>query len=113
MAVAPSDDVITAFNRYDSTLLDLLDKHAPLKLKRVSSRQSARWYDSECRLTKRATRQLERKYRLLHTDESLAAWRSQFQHQRQLYQSKFTSFWSSTINSLERNPRVHEQYGEQ
>ena len=77
-----------------------------MKLKCVSSRQSARWYDSECRLTKRATRLLERKYRRLHTEESLAAWRCQFQHQRRLYQSKFTSFWSSTIDSLERNPRA-------
>ena len=76
MAVAPPEDVNTAFDQYDSTLINMLDKHAPMKLKRLSLRQSARWYDAECRATKRSTRQLERKYRRLPTDESLAAWRS-------------------------------------
>jgi len=104
--VAPSDDVSTAFDHYSTTLRNLLDKHAPLMLKRVSTRPSANWYDSECRDTKRATRRLERKYRRLHTDESLAAWRRQVEHQRLLFQSKFTSFWSSTIISFDRNPRV-------
>ena len=106
MVAAPSDDVNTASDRYDSTLKDLLDKQAPLKLKRLSLRQSVRWYDSECRVIKRLTRRLERKYRRLPTDESLVAWRRQFQRQRLLYQSKFTTFWSSMINSFERNPRV-------
>jgi Reverse transcriptase (RNA-dependent DNA polymerase)/Endonuclease-reverse transcriptase len=106
MSVSPSGDVNTAFRQYDSTLASLLDKHAPLKLQRVNSRRSDRWYDRECRSTKRTTRRLERKYRRLLTDESLAAWRSQFQLQRLQFQSKFISFWSSTISSFERNPRA-------
>jgi len=92
-----SDDVNTAFGRYNSTLTDLFDTHSPLKLQRISSRQSDRCYDNECRDIKR------KKYRRLLTDESLADWRCQFRHQRPVYQSKFTSFWSSTINGFERN----------
>ena len=106
MSLSPSDDINTAFSRYDSTLMGLLDKHVPLRLQRVNSRQSDRWYDSECRSIKRTTRRLERKYRRLRTDESLAAWRSQFQLQRLQFQSKFISLWSSTISSFERNPRA-------
>ena len=106
LATAPSDDVGTAFSRYDSTLRELLDRHAPMRPMLVRQRPSTRWYDGECRDTKRATRQLERKYRRLRTDESLAAWRNQFVHQRRLYQTKFTSFWSRTIDSFDRNPRA-------
>jgi hypothetical protein len=106
MVVAPSNDVDTALDRYDSTLTDLLDKHAPLKLKRLGLHQSARRYDSECRVIKRLTRPVERKYRRLPTDESLVAWRCQFRRQRLMYQYKFTTFWSSMIDSFERNPRA-------
>jgi len=64
-----------------------MDILAPLILKRVSTRSSARWYDSECGDTKRVTRRLEKKYRRLHTDESLVAWRRQVEPQRLLVQS--------------------------
>jgi len=48
LVVAPSDDVLCkAFDHYNTILRDLLDTHAPLILKRVSTRSSARWYDSE------------------------------------------------------------------
>jgi len=102
LVVAPSDDVSKAFDHYNTILRDLLDKHAPLILKRVSTRSSARWYDSECGDTKRVTRRLEKKYRRLHTDESLVARRRQVE-QRLLFQSKYTSFWSSMIDSFDRN----------
>ena len=92
---------------YNSTLRALLDKHAPVELKRVSSRSlSARWYDRECRDTKRRTRKLERQYRRLCTAESRVAWRQQFDVQRQLYQSKFTAYWIDTVSACGRNPRA-------
>jgi len=83
----------------------LLDKHAPPQLRRVHTRPSARWYDSECRDVKRRTRALERKYRCRRTAEALSAWRQQFKKQRQLYQRKFTAFWSTTVDICRRNPR--------
>ena len=105
LVVAPPDDVTSAFACYDRTLRALLDKHAPLRLKTNKRRPSARWYDSECRQTKRTTRQLERKYRRLRTAETLAAWRQQFNIQRRLFQSKFVTFWSTTVDACGRNPR--------
>ena len=104
LVVMPTDDVIAAFECYNSTLLTLLNKHAPLRLKRVNTRPSARWYDNECRVIKRKTRTLERTYRRLRSTESLAAWRAQFESQRQLYESKFTSFWLSTVEENNHNP---------
>jgi len=64
----------------------LLDKHAPVELKRVTTRtSSARWYDRECREVKRHTRKLERQYRRLCTAEAETAWRQQFDTQRPYY----------------------------
>jgi len=63
LVISPPEDVVAAFACYDTTLRSLLDKHAPLELKRIRTRSSARWYDRECIDAKRATRKLERKYR--------------------------------------------------
>jgi len=38
LVVAPPDDVATTFDYHNTTLLSLLNKHAPLKLKRVNTR---------------------------------------------------------------------------
>ena len=107
LVVALPDDVTSAFACYDKTLRALLDKHAPLTLKKNKRRPSddGRWYDSECRQTKRTTRQLERKYRRLRTDETLAAWQQQFNIQHRLFQSKFVTFCSTTVDAYGRNPR--------
>ena len=43
VVMMPIDDVIAAFDYYDATLLVLLTEHAPLKLKRINTRPSARW----------------------------------------------------------------------
>ena len=91
----------------------LLDKHAPLELKEVKCRLSARWFDSECHAAKRATRQLERKYRRQRTTETLTAWKHQFEIQRSLYETKFVTFWTAIVDACKHNPRklwrtVHE-----
>jgi len=38
-----SDDVNTALNQYESTVMNLLENHAPLSLQRISARKSDRW----------------------------------------------------------------------
>ena len=90
-----------------ATIRSLLDKHAPFELKRVkTSSTSPRWFDRECRNTKRHTRKLERQYGRLHTAASERAWRQKFDAQRRLFQSKFTTFWLETVNSYGRNSRA-------
>ena len=107
LIASPPVDVESGVDCYNATLRALLDKHAPVELKRVTSRtSSARWYDRECRVTKRLTRKLERQYRRMRTVESETVWRQQFDSQRRLYQSKCTAFWLDTVNSCGRNPRA-------
>ena len=84
----PPVDVSDAFASYNSTLRSPLDKHVPLRPSRARVRTTARWYDRDCRITKR---RLERLYRRLHTTESLSAWRDQFDQQRLLFQTKFST----------------------
>ena len=78
---------------YNTTLRSLLDKHAPVELKRIKTISSTRWYDCECRNAKRLTQKLERQYRLHRTPESERAWRQQFDAQRRLFQSSQRSGW--------------------
>ena len=55
--------------RYNTVLHDLVEKHAPLKVKEVTIRPSARWYSSEIDVEKRKLRKLEKKYRKTKSPE--------------------------------------------
>ena len=101
----PPDDVDAAFNSYNDTLRQLVDRHVPCVSRRPRRRTYARWYDDECRTMKRTTRRLEKVYHRSRLDADREAWRRQFSNQRQLYQTKFTAYWSATINDCRDNPR--------
>lgn len=62
----PSSDLQSPVFRYNSVLLSLLDKHAPLKSRCVTVRLSAAWYTPEVAEQKRKRCGLERKW--LKTD---------------------------------------------
>jgi hypothetical protein len=89
----PPKDVQTAFSCYDLTLRSLPDQRVPVVHKRERHRVNARWFDNQCRAAKRDTRRLERCYRRLRLSGALSVWHRQFQAQRSLYQTKFTTFW--------------------
>jgi len=103
LIVSPPDDLESMIDSYNTTLRALVDKHVPLRTKRSQERRSARWFD---RKSKRLTRKLERRYRRVRTADAQAAWRQQFDTQRHLFQSKFTAFWLSTVESCQQNLRV-------
>ena len=97
---------LTPSRGYNDTLRLLLDKHAPSELKLVRRRSdTAPWYDKECRSVKKTTRKLERRYRSHRTVENQSAWTQQFDFQRNFYQNKANSFWTTTVNEHRNNPR--------
>jgi len=102
----PPVDPETAFSCYDQTLHLILDKQASIVTKQVFSGQSTAWYDGECRTMKTTTRQLERQYSRQRSADSPNAWRAQFQAQRKLFETKYTSYWLSTIDACRHNPRL-------
>jgi len=88
LIVSPPDDLESMIDSYNTTLRALVDKHVPLRTKRSQERRSARWFDRECRESKRLTRKLERRYRRVRTADAQAAWRQQFDTQRHLFSVK-------------------------
>ena len=95
---------------YNSTLSSLLDRHAPIRLRRVSARRSEPWFDSECRAAKRKTRRLERLYRRRrrrrHDPPVPDVWKTQFQRQRRLFRCKAAEYWKTTIADCRDDVRL-------
>ena len=62
--------VVDSFNK---SLLEALDKHAPLVTKKIPVRQKVPWFDSKVRDQKQEMRKTEMLWRRLKTDEQ---WKS-------------------------------------
>jgi len=101
-----SDDVNALFNCYNNTLAALLDKHAPTVVVTRYARPSSPWFDTECHLIKVKTRKLEKQYRAHPNSSTESAWRLQFLQQRTIFQSKFSSYWKSAIDSCSGNSKA-------
>ena len=100
------DDVTEMFNRYDKTLLSLLEVHAPAKTLHVRAARSAPWYDADCREVKKETRRLEKLYRLSMAAADRLCWISSFSHQRQVFQQKLSGYGISAIDSCNNDARA-------
>src|SRR5664279_5786392 len=73
--------------------------HAPSVNVTLYGLSTAPWFDTECHLAKVRTRKLEKLYRSQRTPQTEKEWREQFLCQRRLYQTKFTSYWKTAIES--------------
>ena len=59
----PPQELEDLIECYNSTLTDILEKHAPLKEKVVRLQPHAPWYNNEIQKAKRERRKWERKYK--------------------------------------------------
>ena len=66
----PKTELNELVNQYNSCLCQLLDKHAPLRVKKTGNRNINPWYNENIHTAKQKFRQAERKWRKDHTDES-------------------------------------------
>jgi len=103
---SPPSDVDELFDAYNSTLSSLLDRHAPVRFRRVSVRRSEPWLDADCRAAKRKTRCLERSYRRHHDPAARDAWKTQFQCQRRLFRNKSATYWMKAIADCHNDTRL-------
>jgi len=87
------------FDCYDTTLADLLDKHAPWRSIVPKAKPSAPCFDVECHSAKVATRRFEKAYQKNPSSSTKLAWRKQFDFLCTLFQGKFTKHWSDAISS--------------
>ena len=58
-----SDDVDELIEQYESVLKSLLDKHAPVINRTITSRPRSLWFNEECHEVKQNLRRLERRWR--------------------------------------------------
>ena len=98
-------DTADLFDLYYDTLSTLLDRHAPFRTKRLSTRRAEPWFDQECRQFRRSTRQSEQAYRLDRSVSSLAEWRSHFQEQRRVFRRNSEIYWSTAIADCHGDPK--------
>ena len=62
---------------YNNTLSALVDRHAPLKSKRVRSRPSVPWYTAEINAAKKLRRKAEKRWRRTRLHEDFVAFKAQ------------------------------------
>ena len=78
----PPSDADGLFECYNTTMISLVDKHAPFADVKIRSHHNAPWYDDDCRTVKCLTRRLERIYRDWKSEPDRVAWHAQTRHQR-------------------------------
>ena len=83
-------------NCYNNTLSDLLDRHAPLKNRIVTSRTMVPWCNEEIKLAKKE-RRAERKWRITKTTADLNVFNSLKNHCTYLMRKAKCSFFSDFV----------------
>ena len=71
-----TDDPDELVALFDNTLRSLLDRHAPVKHKNITSRPCAPWMNYEIKLAKRQRRKAERKWRASKAHIDLLSYRT-------------------------------------
>ena len=86
---------------YDTVMLALLDKHSPaVKISRKFGPLTL-WFDTDCRASRRRSRQLERHYRRSRTNADRLAWIRQLRAMHRLYNEKEHRHWRTKIADSE------------
>src|SRR5688572_8838949 len=101
-----NSDADSLFDLYDSTMQNLLDKHAPMRKITIRKVPDCPWFDGACATSKKLTRRLERQYLKSPSEEREHHWRTQIKVQRKLFQQKRTTYFKDIIESAQGNGRT-------
>ena len=82
---------------YKEEMTSLLDKHCPVTKVRHRLGEMTPWFDSDCRASRRRSRQLERRYRRTRSSADKLAWDDQLKEMRLLYKDKHQNYWKGKI----------------
>ncbi|XP_063953981.1 uncharacterized protein LOC135153775 [Lytechinus pictus] len=97
IAGGSSLDVHIAVAQYNTSLINLMDKHAPAKLCKVKLRPQAPWYTQECTVEKQRRRLLEKKWRSSRLEIDLQLYQEQKRHVNYLIRQSKQSYYRKVI----------------
>jgi len=101
-----SADVDHLAAMFNSEIIGLLGKHAPVAEFTVRERAHQPWFDSECREARRKARRLARRCQTnAARAEDKQAWRKALRAARKLSHQKASDYWKSKITSAGTNRR--------
>ena len=101
----PPNTLQSLIDKYNSVLSDLLDMHAPLITRPLSSHGNKPWYNSFIHAFKSFRRRLERTYTRTHSTIDLKNLRSATNRYHNLLISAKKNYYSNLIASNRSNPR--------
>ena len=101
----PCHSIEGVVGRYNDTLGNLIDQHAPNITRTVTIRHHSPWYTEELRREKITRRQLEKVWRTSRSEEDLDAFRKQRQLVADLTQSAKKSFFGELLAENKHNPK--------
>ena len=93
------NDFNSAVNSYNSSLSSILDKHAPLKSKRIKIVHNAPWFDGEYQLKRRARRKAEKKWKRSNLLVDKQIFTNLRKETTQLALQKKVNYYSEKVNS--------------
>lgn len=91
---------------FNSNITSIANIVAPERSVTRRIRRSDLWFDDECRSAKKECRKLERRVRRSADDDVIrSTWQAKLRSYRQLVNRKRSAFWSSQIESHQKEPR--------
>ena len=105
LITSPPDSLDKLVECYNSTLLSLLNKHAPLKSKLIRSSHSNPWYTPALRAAKAACRKLERKWKSSKNSFNLSLLRSATNAYHKSLLAAKRLYYSTLVTENRQNPR--------
>ena len=88
---------------YDTTLSELMEKHAPKRKVKKRYQPSTPWFDSDCSSAKRKTRLYERCYKKSRSEADRLIWINQIRSMHKLYSEKQNSYWAHKVRDSHSN----------
>ena len=82
---------------YNTTLCNLVDKHAPLIEREITIRPQTQWFTEEIRVEKHRLRNLERKWRQTKSEIDRQLYRQQCKNMNKLIRIAKTEYYTSKI----------------
>ena len=106
LATTPAKDLSAFIDHYNTTLQDILNKHAPEKTKVITVRASAPWYSDKIDAGKKLRRKLERCWRKTKSLDDYNAYLLQCRRVQLLISSSKSDYYTSIIDENRANQKA-------